>query len=379
VVAASGAQPATFGWYSRPVSRRITVALAVCTIIGLLHSAEYAFWLRATGKPVSLAQVLLRECPSWIVWALCVPAVITWGERFRLEWPPRPPILLAHGGGVAAATLVFAIMRVVIMRSLDNGPPAQSLLIHLRDSLVYSLPMAVITYGATIGLGYAASYSARSRQLLELRTELSKAQLTALRMQLNPHFFFNTLHTIGALVRDGNHVGAVEMIEKLGDVLHHVLRTDGDPETPLRDEVEFLRKYLEIEQVRFGDRLRVAWHLDEASESVPVPQLILQPLVENALRHGLSRRARPGSLTIRALVQDEKLELVVADDGVGLPSDFGARASGGVGLANVRARLSRMYGEAARLSLGPGENGGVTARIVLPVGVSGEPIEALRD
>jgi two-component system, LytTR family, sensor kinase len=182
-------------------------------------------------------------------------------------------------------------------------------------------------------------------------------------MQLNPHFFFNTLHTIGALIRDGNHGGAVDMIERLGDVLRRVLRTDGDLEAPLRDEIEFLRKYLEIEQVRFGDRLRVVWQLDPESESAPVPQLILQPLVENALRHGLSRRARPGSLTITAQVRSAQLELVVTDDGVGLPAD----PREGVGLANVRARLNQMYGDAARLSLAPGEQGGVTARIVLPL------------
>jgi sensor histidine kinase YesM len=160
---------------------------------------------------------------------------------------------------------------------------------------------------------------------------------------------------------------AVEMIAKLGDVLRRMLRTGGDPEAPLRDEVEFLRRYLEIEQVRFGDRLRVAWQLDPRSEAMPVPQLILQPLVENALRHGLSRRARPGSLTISSVIHDERLELVVADDGDGLPADHAARSSGGVGLANVRARLSQMYGDQARLSLTASEGGGVTARIVLPL------------
>src|SRR5437016_3998780 len=116
--------------------------------------------------------------------------------------------------------------------------------------------------------------------LLELQAELSKAQLSALRMQLNPHFFFNALHTIGALVRDGNQRGAVELIERLGDVLRHVVRPDAQPDAPLRTEIEFLRKYLEIEQVRFGDRLRVSWQVDARSESVPVPPLILQPLVE---------------------------------------------------------------------------------------------------
>src|SRR5262249_51318479 len=160
-----------------------------------------------------------------------------------------------------------------------------------------------------------------------------------------------TLHTIGALVRDGSQRGAIEMIEKLGDVLRRVLRTDADPEAPLLDEINFLRGYLEIEQARFGDRLRVTWQLDPLSESMRVPQLILQPLVENALRHGLSRRARPGSLTISSLVHAQRLELVVADDGEGLPADLAARSSRGVGLANVRARLSQLYGDDAELSI----------------------------
>jgi LytS/YehU family sensor histidine kinase len=287
--------------------------------------------------------------------------------------------VLAHLAGAAAATLIFAALPAVAEHAFGFASPTSSLLDQVRGNIVYQAPKGVVTYGATLGLGYAAAHAARSRQLLELRSELSKAQLTALRMQLNPHFFFNTLHTIGALVRDGNQHDAVEMIAKLGDVLRRVLRSDGDPEAPLRDEIAFLRGYLEIEQARFGDRLQVAWQLDPRSESLPVPQLILQPLVENALRHGLSRRARPGSLTISSIVHDERLELVVADDGVGLPPDLAARSSRGVGLANVRARLSKMYGDRAQLSLAPSEAGGVTARVVLPLPSAGASTRATHD
>ena len=345
--------------------RRFAIPLFGCTLIAILQALEYGFYLHVQGRPLSLAHVIGRECPVWILWAFCVPAVTAWGERFRLDWPPAARVVAAHVAGLVATDAVFAIMHVVVDGSLGMIPAGTSKWAYFRNSMVYASPTAVITYGATLGLSYAASYAARSRQLLELRTELSKAQLVALRMQLNPHFFFNTLHTIGALVRDGNHKGAVDMIEKLGDVLRRVLRADAEPETPLREEVEFLRKYLEIEQVRFGDRLHVSWQLDPGSESAPVPQLILQPLVENALRHGLSRRARPGSLTISARVQDSELSLEVADDGVGLPGDFAERK--GVGLANVRARLTQMYGESAHLDIAPGKAGGVTARIVLPL------------
>ena len=347
--------------------RTTAIALAGFSLVGLLESVHHAFWLHLNSKPVDVGLSLLHEMPPWVLWGLCAPAVTRLGERFRLEWPPRVAAIMAHLGGIAAAALLLSSVSVLLERWLDPPMP-RTFLDQVRISFVYMSPLALITYGATLGIGYATSYAARSRQLLELRTELQKAELSALRMQLNPHFLFNTLHTIGALVRDDNRRGAVEMIEKLGDVLRHVLRTDAGPETPLRDEVEFLRKYLEIEQVRFGERLRVDWQLDAPSESVPVPQLILQPLVENALRHGLAPRARPGVLTIRARVDGEALRLAVADDGVGLPADFGARCDAGVGIANVRARLSRRYGAGATLSIAPGDaGGGVTALLVLPL------------
>jgi len=363
--------------YTCGVFRRLVIPLVACALLAVLDVVHYAYAAYDRDNPVRLGYLVVRFGLPWIGWAPCVPVVAWWGQRYRLDWPPRVGVVVAHIAGVMAAIAVFAVVSAVIDLGLGSMRPGQQFWDHLRGQFVYSGPKGVITYGATLGLSYAAAHAARSRQLLELRGELTKAQLTALRMQLNPHFFFNTLHTIGALVRDGNQSGAVDMIAKLGDVLRRVLRTDGDAEAPLRDEIEFLREYLEIEQVRFGDRLQVAWQVDPASESLPVPQLILQPLVENALRHGLSRRARPGSLTISSRVHDRRLELVVADDGEGLPADLAARSAGGVGLANIRARLSQMYGDQAHLSLTPREAGGVTARIVLPLRV-GEPKAAGR-
>jgi hypothetical protein len=350
--------------YSDRVARRFAIAFVACGLLGVLDTAHYAYYLYDSGQAIDLVHAGSRELPTWLVWALAVPVVGWAGERFRLEWPPHVGVVLAHLAGAATAVLIFALLPAISEHALGYASPARSWFDDFRQNLAYQAPKGVITYGATLGLGYVAAHAQRSRQLLELRSELSKAQLTALRMQLNPHFFFNALHTIGALVRDGSSTSAVEMIEKLGDVLRRVLRADGDIEAPLRDEIDLLRAYLEIEQARFGERLRVAWQVDPQSESVPVPPLILQPLVENALRHGLSKRARPGSLTISSQIREGRLELVVADDGVGL-SDPVPRS--GVGLANVRARLVQMYGDAAQLSLSPSDAGGVRARIVLPV------------
>ncbi|HEX5061406.1 MAG TPA: histidine kinase, partial [Kofleriaceae bacterium] len=304
--------------------RRLAIPLVACGLLGLLDTAHYGYYLHDSGQGIDVVHAFLRESPAWFVWALAVPAVLWWGERFRLEWPPRIRDVFAHLAGAATAVLIFGLFPTLAEHAFGYARPTQPLWDDVTGGFAYQAPKGAITYVATLGFGYVAAHAERSRQLLQLRIELSKAQLTALRMQLNPHFLFNTLHTIGALVRDGSSIGAVEMIEKLGDVLRRVLRADGDLEAPLREEIELLRAYLEIEQVRFGDRLQVAWRLDPLSESLPVPPLILQPLVENALRHGLSRRARPGSLMISSRIQDERLELVVTDDGEGLPADLEA-------------------------------------------------------
>jgi hypothetical protein len=178
------------------VFRRLAIPLVACALLGLLDSVHFGYYLYDSGLPIDPGRVLLRECPAWIVWALGVPAVTWWGQRFRLDWPPRVQVVVAHLAGAAAATLVFALIPAVVEHGLGFVPPVPSLWDHLRGNLFYQAPKGVVTYGATLGLGYAAAHAARSRQLLELRAELSKAQLTALRMQLNPHFFFNTLHTL---------------------------------------------------------------------------------------------------------------------------------------------------------------------------------------
>jgi len=235
---------------------------------------------------------------------------------------------------------------------------------HIARSLVFQAPQAVIVYGATVGAGYAAEASRRSRELARLQAELSQAQLDALRSQLHPHFLFNALHTIAAIVREHDERQAVELIERLGDVLRHVLRTSSELEAPLASEVGFLQKYLEIEQARFGDRLAVSFAIDDDAAAALVPQLIVQPLVENALRHGLAPRAEPGRLSIAARRTGDALQIEVADDGLGLRD--GWDTDDGVGIPNVRARLARMYGPAGRLALASPARGGVIATLTLP-------------
>jgi LytS/YehU family sensor histidine kinase len=185
-------------------------------------------------------------------------------------------------------------------------------------------------------------------------------------MQFNPHFLFNSLNAITVLVRDQNTAAASRMLELLSDVLREVMRTDASHEAPLSAEVEFLERYLAIEQVRFSDRLRPRIEIDAGISRASVPRFLLQPLVENALRHGIARRADSGLLEVGARREGSQLVLTVRDDGPGMPAATGPRSVGGVGLANTRARLAALYGEHATLEVANAEGGGAIATVRLP-------------
>jgi hypothetical protein len=339
-------------------------ALLGCSLIASLSAAEMYFWGQTTGRGFGFARAFALQGTPWLVFAAIAPQLAAFGLRFRFERPGLMRAIAANLAGVAATLGMFAVIGAILDHWLGVNQPRDPFWLHVRNSLIYQSPVAVITYGATLGVGYAVEYAHRTRELARLQAELSQAQLDALRMQLSPHFLFNALHTIAAIVREHDERQAVELIERLGDVLRHVLRRSNELETPLAGELEFLRKYLEIEQARFGDRLALTFAVDDDASDALVPQLILQPLVENALRHGLAPRAAPGRLSIAARRDGDALEVAVTDDGLGLRD--GWDDDDGLGLPNVRGRLSRMYGAAGRLALASPRGGGVVATITLP-------------
>ena len=223
-------------------------------------------------------------------------------------------------------------------------------------------------YWAVLSVSYAVEhyrkYRERELAAAELETRLAQAQLEALQAQLHPHFLFNALHTIGTLVRTGDAQRAVRVVAGLGDLLRRVLDEGGAQEVPLKQELEFIRSYLEIEQVRFRDRLRVTIHAAPDTLDAAVPPLVLQPLVENAIRHGITSRVEGGTVLVGSRLFDGRLLLTVRDDGLGIPGGAGPRP--GVGLANTRARLERLYGLDFELAVENAPEGGVEARIALP-------------
>jgi len=221
-----------------------------------------------------------------------------------------------------------------------------------------------VLVGGVVGFGYYAKYRERELRAARLETRLARAEIEALRAQFQPHFLFNALNTVSALVRD-EPLAAERTLARLGDLLRIALDSDPAEMVPLGQELEFVDRYLDVEQARFGDRLRVERDIDPKARSARVPYLVLQPLVENALRHGVAARRAGATVTLRAALRGERLRLEVADDGNG-PARRPIEE--GVGLGNTRARLELLFGAAQTFDVRAPAGGGFAVAIEIPAG-----------
>jgi two-component system LytT family sensor kinase len=299
---------------------------------------------------------------DWLLYAVLTPFVFHLSRRLPLQPPHLARNIVVHIAGALAMCVAWASLGTILRMAIFPSPPG------LRGFLGWiftTLPFGTGVYFALVGIEHAWFYFGQAQeqqmQAARLTGQLAEARLGALRMQLNPHFLFNSLNAITVLVRDQNTEGASRMLELLSDVLRQVLRSDETHETKLADELSFLEKYLAIEQVRFSDRLRPRIDVDPAVAGALVPRFLLQPLVENALRHGIARRAEAGTLIITALREGSELVLTVRDDGPGLTG-----GAPGLGLANTRERLAALYGAGASLEVTNAKEGGAVARVRLP-------------
>jgi len=227
------------------------------------------------------------------------------------------------------------------------------------------LIIASLIVVAVHALLYYQNFRASELAQSSLKTQLAQAQLRALKMQLHPHFLFNTLHSISSLVLE-DPPKANSMIARLGDFLRLTLENSNQQLVSLKEETEFLRCYLEIEQVRFGDRLTVAFELEPQTLSAQVPHLILQPVVENAIQHAIAPRATRGHINVEAKRLNSLLRLEVRDNGPGITSDTDLVRAEGVGLSNVRARLHQIYGSDSRFELMNAKDGGLAVVMEIP-------------
>jgi sensor histidine kinase YesM len=233
--------------------------------------------------------------------------------------------------------------------------------------LVKTWHFNLLIYWVIVAVSFAFDYYGKFRErelrAAELEKSLAQAKLQALQMQLNPHFLFNSLHSISALMHQDVEA-ADRMIVRLSDLLRAALENSDAQEVTLRAELKFLQSYLEIEQIRFGRRLKVTMEISPDTLDARVPNLILQPLLENAIRHGIEPHAKPGLIELRAQRANGELTLEVSDNGAGV-SDANSLDEG-VGLSNTRARLRTLYGEAHRFELGNRPEGGLRVRLTIP-------------
>ena len=356
---------------NRRIARKVTM---VATALGLWGALVLLFAapLALTGS-VSWRQAVSFGGSFWALWLVFLPAVAWLSFYFPIE---RRRLLRNVGLHSLACLLIVGTNRATF-RAVEQifpraqrserpmGPPnALGVFFGLRAAL------DVLVYWSLLGVCQAItnfrSSQERERRAAELEARLTSAKLQALRMQINPHFLFNTLNSIAALVYV-NPRAADEMLGDLSELLRRSLDSMEEQEIPLAHELEFIGGYISIEQKRFGERLRVEQSVPDELMKALVPALILQPLVENAIRHGIEPRRGPGLIWIEAKQEDNHLHLIVRDNGRGLPgADLNSSGRRGIGLANTQARLQGLYGQDQKLAFGRAEPQGCQVDIHLP-------------
>lgn len=330
---------------------------AVNTLIG---PRGYGIRVVSPAGPVAMAYV-----EAWL-WAAVTPLIFRLSSEWtaeRSQWFIRVPLLIA--AGCVISLVIYFILGVARTEIFEVPRRGLSVFAPLRELGRFRFLNQLFLYFAILAAGYAREYflrnQERQREAVELRAQLADARLEALRAQIHPHFLFNTLHAISALV-DSDPAGVRRMIARLSELLRYTIDSRGEATVPLRDELAFLQRYIEIMEIRFQGRLQVSTKIDPAALDLLVPTLILQPIVENALEHGASRAAGESRIEIEARRDGDRLRLSVRDNGPGV-----TESSNGIGLANTRARLNQLYGARASLALASLPGGGAIATITIPV------------
>jgi two-component system LytT family sensor kinase len=343
---------------------------------GFTLATGTALWTLEADPSASFSYVMLMNQIYWVSWAALTPAIFRFSDRVPLtsdDWRRR---IIVHVAVGSAFVFVHAVLVGTGRAWLQAAYGMETIWGDwVKQQFLRTFDWELTYYAAAVGVRHAVVYhrAARDREVhaAQLETRLVEAQLQALQRQLHPHFLFNTLHAISALVRR-DPAAAEDMIERLGDLLRLTLNKVGAQEVTLAEELEYLAVYLDIEKIHFGDRLNVTCAIDPEARAARVPFLILQPLVENAITHGIALRLAPGRVAIEARVTGERLLLRVSDTGAGTRSHEFERSSRGLGLglANTRARLERLYANAHRFTFDRSMSGGAVVEIEIPLRIA---------
>ncbi len=339
--------------------------------IGLFDASQTVFVMRAEGMHHAWMRLFFTLTVSWLPWMAATPLVLWLGEKYPLGRWRSPYAWAAHLGTCVAVDAVYAGWLAGWEKLLNPWMETARPLFVPRwsDKFYNGLLAAVILYSLILLIGHLLESQKRLAQqqaeTARLSEQLSKAQLNALRRQIEPHFLFNTLNAIAGLVREERNDAAVSMIAELSDFLRRVVEDSDRQQVPLKDELEFTQKYLDIQKARFAERLQFRVEVPSELLSAQVPSLILQPMVENAVKHGIAKRAHGGAIEIAAWRINGKLTLRVSNDGPNLPVEW-QKSQSGIGMVNVQTRLRGLYGDAFEFSLRNREPEGVEVSVSVP-------------
>ena len=343
------------------------VVLGVWSCVGFFSVTQVWVARAALGHPPPLVPLLVLELPVWLFWAMTTVPIVMLARRFPLDRTRIAPRVLLHAGAAIAVGVAAVCFQTLWYQAFNPYPLAgasipQWFWQYFRQYFV----VGVVLYWAVVGVyhAFANYFLFRERELEASRAkaQLTEARLHALKMQIHPHFLFNTLNSVSALLEE-EPAEARRVLARLAELLRASLRADARHLIPLEQELDFLRRYLEIERIRFGDRLEVEIRIGEGAGRAAVPSFLFQPLVENAIRHGIGRREEGGRMWIRAERANSSLLIHVMDDGPGLSRPD---VPEGIGLANTRRRLEELYGSAQALALLPRRGGGLDVQVRLP-------------
>jgi len=322
----------------------------------------------------AFTRMLAWQVGSWCFWGLAAAFVLRLGSRLSIESSiagrrGRAIRVALIGAALCVAhTIVTAQLTVWIQPFLPLPPPTFG--DAFAGQIASTMVIDLLIFGLLLAAGGAIGARHRTRALerreARLEVELARAQLEALRLEIHPHFLFNTLNSIAALIRVKDNPRALEMLLGLSELMRATVDGPRDHLVPLSTEIDFVRRYVDLQRERFADRLDIRWDIDEGALAVPVPTLLLQPLVENAIRHGAAPQPGRCEMTISARLAGKRLHLSVSDAGAGLPAGFDIARDAGTGLRNSASRLRQLYGDQASLEVRRGDRGGTVVEVIVP-------------
>jgi signal transduction histidine kinase len=338
---------------------RWTLAFLGWTFVGLFFASQTYLTYKSSGGKAPLQFIVELNLSEWYLWAILSPGIIWLAARFPIDRKVLARSLAIH--------LLAGIVVALASWQLNNFIRHHVLGMRSSTPLIGVFHQYLVTYailvGATQGYLYYRRYRDGELQAARLGAQLAEANLQALRTQLHPHFLFNTLNAISALVHKDPD-SADRMIARLSDLLRLTIENVGVQEVPLAQEIEFLDRYLQIQRMRFGDRLSIRMDIAPGTMDAGTPYLILQPLVENAIRHGIGSRTSPGSVIVSSRQLDGMLVLEISDDGPGI--EPGVTPKPGIGISSTRARLDALYGRDHHFEMKSGVRGGFVVKLSFP-------------